>query len=77
MAFAGDVHFEGFLPGRPSPVAWPGGSLPRPSMLDAADLTVVNLETAVTTRGHPGAKEYKFRAPPTAFTALRPRGWTW
>ena len=42
--------------------------------LAAADLTVVNLETAVTTRGEPEPKTFTFRAPPTAFDALRDAG---
>jgi poly-gamma-glutamate synthesis protein (capsule biosynthesis protein) len=39
-----------------------------------ADLAVVNLETAVTSRGSPGAKEFVFRAPANAFAALRGAG---
>jgi poly-gamma-glutamate synthesis protein (capsule biosynthesis protein) len=42
--------------------------------LRAADLSIVNLETAVTTRGKPQPKEFTFRAPPAAFTALRAAG---
>jgi poly-gamma-glutamate synthesis protein (capsule biosynthesis protein) len=34
----------------------------------------VNLETAVTTRGTAASKEFVFRAPPTAFAALRAGG---
>ncbi len=47
---------------------------PISSVLSEADLAMVNLETAVTTRGTPAAKKYTFRAPPTAFTALRSAG---
>jgi poly-gamma-glutamate capsule biosynthesis protein CapA/YwtB (metallophosphatase superfamily) len=35
---------------------------------------MVNLETAVTTRGYPQPKEYRFRAPPVAFDALSAGG---
>ncbi len=40
-------------------------------MLDDADLAMVNLETAVTNRGSAAAKTFTFRAPPSAFAALR------
>jgi poly-gamma-glutamate capsule biosynthesis protein CapA/YwtB (metallophosphatase superfamily) len=42
--------------------------------LAKADLTMVNLETAITTRGDPAPKDFHFRAPATAFTALRDAG---
>lgn len=44
------------------------------AVLDAADLTMVNLETAITTGGDQQGKEFTFRAPPSAFTALRDAG---
>jgi poly-gamma-glutamate capsule biosynthesis protein CapA/YwtB (metallophosphatase superfamily) len=44
------------------------------SALAAADLTMVNLETAITTGGDPAPKDFHFRAPPSAFTALRDAG---
>ena len=73
IAFAGDVHFAERTADRlaadPSTafgVAAPG--------LAAADLTVVNLETAITTGGEPEAKSFTFRAPPSAFDALRDAG---
>ena len=43
---------------------------PMAGLLASADLAIVNLETAVTTRGTPEPKEFTFRAPPAAFTAL-------
>ena len=73
LAFAGDVHFE-------SPIASelraaPGGVLSSIGpVLRRADITVVNLETAVTTRGAPAPKQYVFRAPPSAFSALAAGG---
>lgn len=73
IAFAGDVHFQDNLRGR---TAHPATALgPMATRLRGADLAMVNLETAVTTRGTatPG-KEYTFRAPRTAFAALRGSG---
>jgi poly-gamma-glutamate synthesis protein (capsule biosynthesis protein) len=73
MAFAGDVHFSGRVRARldrdPDTVfaqAAPG--------LRRADLTMVNLETAITTGGQKQDKLFTFRAPATAFTALRAAG---
>ena len=73
ISFAGDVHFAGRVAGRlahdPATVfaqAAPG--------LRRADLTMVNLETAITTRGVQQNKEFTFRAPPVALTALRDAG---
>jgi poly-gamma-glutamate synthesis protein (capsule biosynthesis protein) len=43
-------------------------------LLKRADLSIVNLETAVTTRGEPQPKEFTFRAPPSAFVALKDAG---
>lgn len=69
FAFGGDVMFEtpinGYLDD-PSTIL--AGVAPA---LRSADIAMVNLETAVTDRGEPTAgKEYNFRAPPSAFTAL-------
>lgn len=73
LAFGGDVHFEGTLESKLADA--PSRLLaPIEPVLDDADLAVVNLETAVTTRGKPAAKEFVFRAPPTAFAALRGGG---
>jgi poly-gamma-glutamate synthesis protein (capsule biosynthesis protein) len=73
FAFGGDVHFES--PIREELAANPGTVLHsiRP-VLARADLAIVNLETAVTTRGSAAAKTYVFRAPPAAFTALAAGG---
>ncbi len=72
IAFAGDVHFThrtAKLLNNPATAFGPIASL-----LRSADLTVVNLETAVTTRGTPQPKNYHFRTNPLAFTALRDAG---
>jgi poly-gamma-glutamate capsule biosynthesis protein CapA/YwtB (metallophosphatase superfamily) len=73
LAFGGDVHFEGVVGERlrSDPATTFG---PVAEVLSAADLAVVNLETAVTERGTPGPKKYTFRAPETAFDALRAAG---
>lgn len=72
LVFAGDVHFTGRT--RPlldePPTAF--GSIAR--VLRDGDLTLVNLETAVTDRGTPEPKTYHFRAPASAFAALRGAG---
>ncbi|MFI0449088.1 CapA family protein [Actinomadura sp. 6N118] len=73
IAFGGDTHFEGNLRAR---LAKPATALgPIAKTLRAADLAMVNLETAITTGGTsaPG-KEFTFRAPTSAFTALRAAG---
>lgn len=72
LAFAGDVHFAGFLASRLNDPATAIG--PMGAILSQADLAMVNLETAVTTRGTPQSKQYTFRAPPAAFTALKAAG---
>jgi poly-gamma-glutamate synthesis protein (capsule biosynthesis protein) len=73
LAFGGDVHFEGVIESElrttPNLVL---ASISR--VLKPADLAVVNLETAVTTRGAPASKAFVFRAPATAFAALRAGG---
>jgi poly-gamma-glutamate capsule biosynthesis protein CapA/YwtB (metallophosphatase superfamily) len=69
LAFAGDIHFEGTSEQALS------GFGPISSDLHHADLTMANLETAITTRGTatPG-KAFTFRAPPSAFAAIRGAG---
>lgn len=73
LAFAGDVHFEGPLEQRLAGDA-PHALSPIAPVLRSADLAVVNLETAVTNGGTPTAKEFTFRAPGSAFAALRGAG---
>jgi 2',3'-cyclic-nucleotide 2'-phosphodiesterase (5'-nucleotidase family) len=72
LAFAGDVHFEGrtrLLLADPATAFGPIATV-----LRSADFTAVNLETAITNGGTPQPKTYHFRAPATAFTALRDAG---
>ncbi|MCX4688822.1 CapA family protein [Kitasatospora purpeofusca] len=74
VAFAGDVHFEGRTEERLS-VQPPETALgPISKSLAAADLSVLNLETAITDRGAPEAKTYTFRTSPKALTALKDSG---
>lgn len=71
LAFGGDVHFEEYL----APLARdPHGLDELRSTLGAADLAVVNLETAMTERGTPIGKEFHFRAPATALRTLANAG---
>lgn len=72
LVFAGDVHFTGrTLPLLDDPQTAFGDIA---STLRDGDLTILNLETAVTERGTPQPKRYHFRAPATAFDALRAAG---
>lgn len=73
MVFGGDVHFESWL--RDRVLADPDDALADMAPLFAdADLAVVNLETAVTTRGTRAPKQHAFRAPPEGLTALAAAG---
>jgi len=72
LAFAGDVHFTGRTIKLLRNPATAFG--PITTLLKSADLTIVNLETAVTSRGKPQPKFYHFRTRPAAFTALRDAG---
>jgi poly-gamma-glutamate synthesis protein (capsule biosynthesis protein) len=73
LAFGGDVHFEGAVESRLS--ANPATALgPIANVLKRADLAVVNLETAITERGTPAPKDFTFRAPRSALTALKSAG---
>lgn len=55
----------------PSPATAFGGSA---AVLSRAHLTMVNLETAIAVGDTPRGKTFTFRAPPSAFTALRDAG---
>ena len=73
LAFGGDVHFEGQDAQRLA--ADPATAVgPIADVLRSADLAMVNLETAITTRGTAVRKAFTFRAPPSAFDALRSAG---
>ena len=74
FAFAGDVNFAKRTASRLSenPATAFGVAA---GVLSKADLTMVNLETAITSRDLPPQnKSFVFHAPPTALTALRDAG---
>lgn len=71
MAFAGDVHFEDYV----APLARnPHGLDELQTSLGAADLAMVNLETAITERGTKIGKEFHFRAPASALDTIKNAG---
>lgn len=72
LAVAGDVHFTG----RTAPLLRDPATAfgPIAPVLRGADLALLNLETAVTDRGTPEPKEFHFRAPATAYAAVRAAG---
>ncbi|MGH8777157.1 MAG: CapA family protein [Jiangellaceae bacterium] len=72
LAFAGDIHFEDEVRARLSDPATALSTVAH--TLSAADVAVVNLETAVTERGAPEPKMYTFRVAPAAFDALAAAG---
>jgi poly-gamma-glutamate capsule biosynthesis protein CapA/YwtB (metallophosphatase superfamily) len=72
LVVAGDVHF---IDRTAKLLAEPATAFgPIAEVLRAADLTMVNLETAVTNRGVPEPKEFHFRTSPFAFNALSAAG---
>jgi hypothetical protein len=72
LAVAGDVHFtERTLRLLRDPDTAFG---PIATILRRADVAMVNLESAVTTRGTPEPKRFHFRAPPTAYQAVKAAG---
>jgi poly-gamma-glutamate capsule biosynthesis protein CapA/YwtB (metallophosphatase superfamily) len=66
LAFAGDVHFIDRTVGVPLQDVT--------DMMGDADLAMVNLETAVTSRGTPEPKTFLFRAAPGTFARLKAAG---
>ena len=72
LAFAGDIHFQSHL--RPLLDEPESALAPIRPELSEADLTIANLETAVTTRGEPEDKQFTFRTSPRAFDALAAAG---
>ncbi len=72
FAFAGDVNFaERTLTRLDDPATAFGVAK---DQVDQADLTMVNLETAITTGGSAQDKSFTFRAPPSALVALHDAG---
>jgi poly-gamma-glutamate synthesis protein (capsule biosynthesis protein) len=71
LAFGGDVNFEGHLAHL---LDGADGLGELRATLGAADVSVVNLETAITDRGSPEAKIYHFRTSPKALATLAAAG---
>ena len=71
--FVGDTQFEGSAANRLA--ADPNTVLaPMAPVMAQADITMVNLETSITTRGSPEPKAFMFRAPASVSTALAAAG---
>jgi poly-gamma-glutamate synthesis protein (capsule biosynthesis protein) len=71
FAFGGDTHFERGL----ARFAAPGVRIPAlTALLGSADVSMLNLETAVTTRGTPQAKKWQFRVAPPVLGNLAASG---
>lgn len=72
LAFGGDVHFaDRTLPLLDNPETAFGRIAP---VLASADLAFINLETTVTDRGTAEPKEFLFRAPASAYAAVKAAG---
>ncbi|HEX4245361.1 MAG TPA: CapA family protein, partial [Acidimicrobiales bacterium] len=73
LGFGGDVHFAGAVGDRlaTNPTTAPGSTIPQ--LFANTQLSMVNLETAVTNGvcPEPQSKPYIFDAPPSAMTALK------
>lgn len=72
LTFAGDVHFAERTTALLADPETAFG--PISEVFAASDLAIVNLETAVTTGGRAEPKKYLFRAPPSAYAAVRAGG---
>jgi poly-gamma-glutamate capsule biosynthesis protein CapA/YwtB (metallophosphatase superfamily) len=72
LAFAGDVHFAGRTERLLDDPGTAFGEIA--TTLAEADVTMINLETAVTTRGQPEPKQFLFRAPPSTYAAVKAAG---
>lgn len=72
LAFGGDVHFSGRTLALLDDPQTAFGRIAH--VLSRADLAFVNLETAVTERGTPEPKEFLFRAPASAYAAVKAAG---
>lgn len=72
LAFGGDVHFADRTARLLDDPATAFGAIT--PLLSKADLAFINLETAVTERGTPEPKQFLFRAPATAFAAVKAAG---
>ena len=73
FAFGGDIHFEGVLRKKlqENPTTM---FAPIAPIFSLADLTMVNLESAITDRNTAIPKQYNFKSPAVAIQALRAAG---
>lgn len=71
LAFAGDVHFEGHVR---SLLDDPASLAVLQPVIGAADLSMLNLETSITSRGVEQPKLYHFRVAPQALDLLKAAG---
>ncbi|MFE0682519.1 CapA family protein [Streptomyces sp. NPDC058961] len=74
LAFGGDVHFTGRTASRLNATPADPALGPMSKTVAAADFAMVNLETAITSRGAAEPKLYHFHTPPSALTALQQSG---
>ncbi len=72
LEFAGDVHFQDRTATLLADPAAAFGSIT--PVLSGADLTMVNLETAVTARGTAQPKQFHFRTSPAGLDAVKAAG---
>lgn len=68
LRFGGDIHFENQVRRQQHGMATLSG------LFGAADLSMINLETALTNRGSAQNKEYRFRASASVLKTLQRRG---
>lgn len=73
LAFAGDINGEG-LSKTDSAAAMAGRLAPMKDLLSSADITVANLETALTERGDREPKQFTFRSPAGVLDGLKESG---
>lgn len=71
LAFAGDVHFEGHVR---SLLKDPASLAVLQPVIGAADLSMLNFETSITSRGVEQPKLYHFRVAPQALDLLKTAG---
>ncbi|MEU3369598.1 CapA family protein [Streptomyces sp. NPDC006711] len=74
LAFGGDVHFTERTASRLNATPADPALGPISRTVASADFAMVNLETAITTRGSEEPKLYHFRTPPSALDVLQKSG---
>jgi poly-gamma-glutamate capsule biosynthesis protein CapA/YwtB (metallophosphatase superfamily) len=74
LSFAGDTMMSGHVETRLRENGFDFPFVHVTSLFQHDDVTVVNLETPVTTRGTPAAKTYVYKSPPEAVPAMKTAG---